>query len=63
MLDFFQPWTSQTILEGIASFSFYTHFNTITKGVIEAHDLVFFASLIVCFLFANATILELKKAD
>jgi ABC-2 type transport system permease protein len=63
VLNFFQSWTSQTILEGIASFSFYTHFNSITKGVIQAGDLVFFASLIACFLFANATILELKKAD
>ena len=63
VLDFFRPWTSQTILEGIASFSFFTHFDSITKGVIQAGDLVFFASLIACFLFANATILELKKAD
>jgi gliding motility-associated transport system permease protein len=63
VLDFFKPWTSDTIVAAISSFSFLTHFNGITKGVIDARDLVFFASLIACFLFANAIVLELKKAD
>lgn len=63
VLDFFSSWTSPRILETIASFSFLTHFNAITRGVIDARDLVFFASLIVCFLFANAVLVELKKAD
>jgi ABC-2 type transport system permease protein len=63
VLAFFQAWAPQAVLEAIASFSFYTHFNAITRGVIEARDLVFFASLIVCFLFANAVLLEAKKAD
>lgn len=63
VLDFFSGWTPRPILEAISSFSFMTHFQSIMKGVIDVRDFVFFASLIVCFLFANAVILELKKAD
>ncbi len=63
VLDFFSAWVSPAVLEAIASFSFLTHFNAITRGVIDARDLVFFASMIACFLFANAIVIELKKAD
>jgi ABC-2 type transport system permease protein len=52
-----------TVVETIGSFSFLTHFEAIAKGVIDARDLVFFATLILFFLFANALVLEIKKAD
>jgi len=38
-------------------------FNGFTRGVISARDVIFFASFIAFWLFANAVILELKKAD
>ena len=60
---FFSGWAPQLVLETIASFSFLTHFDVIMKGVIDARDLIFFGSLVVLFLFANALILDLKKAD
>jgi ABC-2 type transport system permease protein len=51
------------IVDGLRSFSFMTHFGAISRGVIDARDLVFFASLIGVFLFMNAIVIELKKAD
>ena len=51
------------VIDAIASFSFFTHFDALSKGLIEVRDLVFFASLIALALFANAVILEAKKAD
>jgi ABC-2 type transport system permease protein len=63
VLDFFSAWASPAALDTIGSFSFLTHFDSITRGVIDARDVVFFASLIGCFLFANAIVVELKKAD
>jgi len=63
VLDLFAGWTPKIVIEGIASFSFLTHFNSITRGVIDMRDLVFFATLIAACLFANAIILDLKKAD
>lgn len=38
-------------------------FNGFTRGVVGARDVIFFASFIAFWLFANAVILELKKAD
>ena len=47
----------------LAFFSFLTHFNAIIRGVIDLRDLVFFVSVMALCLFANAIIVDLKKAD
>jgi ABC-2 type transport system permease protein len=43
--------------------SFQTHFDFISKGVIDLRDVVYFALLIGACLYANAIVLQLKKAD
>jgi ABC-2 type transport system permease protein len=53
----------QVLVDAIASLSFLTHFQSITKGVIDFRDLVFFALLIGTCLYANTIVLHLKKAD
>jgi ABC-2 type transport system permease protein len=62
VLDFFKAWAPQAIVDVISSFSFLTHFQSIQKGVIDIRDLIFFASLIVFWLFANTLTIEAKKA-
>lgn len=62
VLDLFSAWAPQTIVDGIASLSFLTHFGNISKGVIEFRDLVYFALVISVFLFANTIILQWKQA-
>ncbi len=62
-LDFFSGWTPDVILDAIGSFSFTSHFEGISKGLIDLRDLVFFGSVIAFFLFLNALILEAKKAE
>ena len=63
VLDFFNGWAPQVVVDAISSFSFITHFDAITKGVIDLRDLIFFISLMALWLFANAVLLEMKKAD
>ncbi|MEM7306730.1 MAG: ABC transporter permease subunit [Planctomycetota bacterium] len=63
VMAFFRSWAPQVLLDTIASFSFLTHFEAISKGVIDARDLVFFASVVAFFLFSNVLILDAKKAD
>jgi len=63
VLDFFNGWAPQFLVELISSFSFLTHFNSISKGVIDLRDLVYFFSLIGFWLFATTLILEWKKAE
>jgi len=50
------------LVDAIAGFSFLAHFNAITRGVIDLRDIVFFASLVAAFPFANAAIVDIKKA-
>jgi len=61
-IAFFSGWLPAPVVDAIASFSFQTHFEGLSNGVIEARDLIFFSSLIAIALFANALILEAKKA-
>ena len=63
VLGFFTGWAPQAVVETVASFSFISHFTSVMRGVIDLKDMVYFLSLIVFFLFANAAIVELKKAD
>ena len=63
VLDVFSGWAPQFLLELISSFSFLTHFNALSRGVIDVRDLVYFLSLIGFWLFATALMLEWKKAE
>ncbi|MEK6701255.1 MAG: ABC transporter permease subunit [Planctomycetota bacterium] len=63
VLEFFQGWAPAVVVDAIAGFSFLTHFQSISKGVLEIRDLVFFVSLIVAFVAATGVILEMKKAE
>ena len=63
VLNFFSGWAPQVLVSTISSFSFLTHFDGISRGVIDLRDIVYFMSLIVFWLFANAILIEIKKAD
>jgi ABC-2 type transport system permease protein len=53
----------QVIVDAIASLSFLTHFQAIGKGVIDLRDLLYFGLMIGFWLYANAVVIDLKKAD
>ncbi len=53
----------QWLVDGVASLSFITHFSSISKGVIDLRDLIFFGLLIGFFLYATSVVIDLKKAD
>jgi ABC-2 type transport system permease protein len=63
VLNFFRLWAPEFLVRTIESMSFLTHFEQITKGVIDLSDIVFFFSLIAFWLFANAVIVDQKKAS
>ncbi|WP_341704609.1 ABC transporter permease subunit [Ferrovibrio sp.] len=62
VLSFFQGWAPGLIVDTIASFSFLSHFNAITEGVIDLRDIVFFLSLMAVALYATAVIVDFRKA-
>ena len=63
LLDLLRPVLPNVLIETIRSFSFLTNFDTISRGLLEFRSIVFFVTLILFSLFANAVIIETKKAD
>ena len=63
VLNFFRGWAPDVLVETIASFSFLTHFQAVTNGVIDLRDVVFFLSLIAFWLFANVIVVDMKKSS
>lgn len=55
-------WAPAIVRDAVASFSFLTHFSAISRGVIDARDVVFFSTLIAAALLINALVIELRKA-
>ena len=62
VLNFFQAWAPQMLVDAVASLSFLTHFDAIRKGVIDLRDLIYFSVLIVFWLYATVVTIEAKKA-
>ncbi|HEX2594586.1 MAG TPA: ABC transporter permease subunit [Rhizomicrobium sp.] len=62
VLDAFRSWAPLALVNAVSSFSFLTHFQSISKGVIDLRDVIFFGSLAALFLTANVVIIDLKKA-
>jgi ABC-2 type transport system permease protein len=54
VLGFLTGWAPERLLQAVASFSFLSHFSAIVRGVI---------SVMALFLFADAVIVDMKKAD
>src|SRR5271168_5654877 len=63
VLEFVRGVLPQPVVDAIASLSFFTHFEAISKGVIDLRDLVYFAALISFWLGATAVVLDMKKAE
>ncbi len=62
-LDLFRGWLPQAVVDAVASMSLQTHFSSIQKGVIDFRDLLYFAMVMGFWLFANAVVLDFKKAE
>ena len=63
VMDVFQGWAPQALINAINNMSFLSHYDSIAKGVIDLRDLIFFFSFIGCWLLANAIVVEIKKSD
>ena len=63
VLNAFSSWAPQGIVDAISGLSFLTHFTSISKGVIDLRDLIYFLLTIAFWLYASAVVIDLKKAD
>jgi gliding motility-associated transport system permease protein len=62
VLTWVHDWVPQSLSDAIASLSSYTHFESISKGVIDIRDLLYFGMLIGFFLLATSITVEMRKA-
>ncbi len=63
VLDEFEPWAGNLLLDTVASFSFLTHFEAMAKGVLAMNDVGYFLIIMVIWLYASLVVIENKKAD
>ena len=63
VLDAFQPWAGNLILDTVASFSFLSHFEAMAKGVLALNDVGYFFIIMVVWLYVSLIVIEQKKAD
>lgn len=62
-IDQIRGFAPNILIETIKSFSFLTNFDAISRGILEVRSIFYFASLILFCLFANAVVIETKRAD
>lgn len=61
VIDVVKGWVPLVVIDAVASLSFLTHFNAISRGVLSLQDLLFFVSVIVAWLYATSVVLDMKK--
>jgi ABC-2 type transport system permease protein len=62
VINLFQRWAPSWLVEGVASLSFLTHFENITKGVLDLRDVLYYALVTLFFLLASTVVLESRKS-
>jgi ABC-2 type transport system permease protein len=60
--DWFQSWAPQWLVNGITSLSFLTHFENISKGVLDLRDVLYYALVSIFFLLASTVVLDSRKS-
>jgi ABC-2 type transport system permease protein len=53
----------QLLVDAIGQLSLLTHFDAISRGVLDIRDLLFYLLFIACWLTATAIVIEQKKAE
>ena len=53
----------QTAVDAVSGLSFLTHFQAITRGVLDLRDVLYFLFAIAGWLFATVLVIQIKKAD
>jgi ABC-2 type transport system permease protein len=63
VLGLLQGRAPEWLIAAVAQASLAGHFDAITRGVIDLRDLVYFLSIMIASLFANAILVDLEKAE
>jgi ABC-2 type transport system permease protein len=62
VLDFFRGWLPQWLIDVVSSLSFLSNFESISKGVLDLRNVIYFGLVIGFWLYASAVVIDAKKA-
>jgi ABC-2 type transport system permease protein len=62
-LDPLRAIAPQALVDAVSGLSFLTHFQAITRGVLDLRDVFYFLFAIVAWLLATVLVIEIKKGD
>lgn len=62
-LDPLRAVAPQPVVDAVSGMSFLTHFQGVTRGVLDLRDVLYFLFAIAAWLFATVLVIEIKKAD
>ncbi len=62
VLGAFRGWVTPALVDTLASFSFLSRFSSLTRGVVDLRDIIFFASMMAFWLFTAVVVVDVKKA-
>ena len=62
VLGFFRLFAPAAVVDMVASFSFLVHFGTITGGLLELRDVVFFASIMLLFNVTTVLVVSFRTS-
>ena len=63
LLNSFPDWIPQFLIDAISALGFLSHFDSISKGVLDIRDILYFMIFIASWLLASAIVIEIKKAN
>lgn len=63
VLDFFSMFLYQSLVDIISSLSILSHFSSLSKGIIDIRDLIYYVALILLWLYVNIEIVNIKKGE
>ena len=62
VLNSFEGLLPAVVIDALAQLSFLTHFDAISRGVLDLRDVMFFLIFIALWLYATMLVIEMKKA-
>ena len=62
-LDPLRGLVPQSVVDAVSGMSFLTHFQAITRGVLDLRDVAYFLLAIIGWLVATVLVIEIKKGD
>jgi len=59
---FFVQWAPNWLVEAVAAFSFFPHYESMARGVVDLRDVAYYVSVIVFMTFATHMVVENRKS-